>query len=379
LAQVASALCLGPVCIMLSLRGWSDVSSSELSAFVSGTHPRLGRDSSVLHLARRAGDDVLRIIAGYVLRPARPGLIAQGASLRWLDMDARKCSRSFTESNDDSAAVSTISAVAVDWTHKQALTGLENGSLRLWDLDLGVCIKPLVGHVSGSSITNVDVDWASRVALSCSCDNTIKLWDMDTGLCIRSFDGHTKSVQAMSADWERRRILSGSEDCQLKLWDIDTGACIWSIDAPKHNVHEVVADWTKGQALTAGGDCVKLWDLSTGMEVRRFAGEGKTCTFAHTRHVAVNWSWRMVLTDTFDTACCLNTLRLWELDTSRCLMSFMGPFGSVYSIAVDWENKEVLTSGKEGLKLWDMEQGASLQLQDDFATKGDHRMVLLKC
>jgi len=185
------------------------------------------------------------------------------------------------------------------------------------------------------------------------------------------------AVHAISVDWKHRRLLSGSQDCQLKLWELDSGACVWSIDAPEHKFHEIVADWERGQALSAGGDCVKLWDLMTGMEVRRFAGEGKT-SIAQTRSFAVNWAQRVVLTDSYDSACNLNTMRLWEIDTSRCITSFMGPFGFVWSVAVDWESKEVLTSGDEGLNLWDLDRGSGIELGEGLATKGGaHRAVVL--
>jgi len=204
------------------------------------------------------------------------------------------------------------------------------------------------------------------------------MWNLDTGVCTQTFSGHTMSVHAISADWNRRRVLSGALDCKIKLWDVDTGSCDWSIDVPDHKVHEIVADWERGQALTGGGDCIKLWDVFSGMEVRRFAGEGKSMKHAQSRSFAVNWMRRMVLTDSFDTACNLNTLRLWELDTSRCIMSFMGPFGFVWSVAVDWENKEVMTSGEQGLQLWSLGSGASIQLGKGLAADtGDHRAVVL--
>lgn len=86
-----------------------------------------------------------------------------------------------------------------------------------------------------------------------------------------------------------------------------------------------------------------------------------------------------MLTNSFNSACNLNTLRLWDLDKNRCITNFMGPFSCVWAVAVDWEKKEVLTSGDEGLKLWDLEVGAAIEAGESFVDKGEHRAVIMSC
>jgi hypothetical protein len=72
---------------------------------------------------------------------------------------------------------------------KCALTGSNDTTVRLWDVETGHCLRVLEGH-------NGDVNyvvWSAdeRHPLSCSDDRTVRLWNLETGSCVRVLEGHT--------------------------------------------------------------------------------------------------------------------------------------------------------------------------------------------
>jgi WD40 repeat protein len=62
-----------------------------------------------------------------------------------------------------------------------------------------------------------------RRVLSGSDDKTLRLWDIDRGAELRRFEGHDDRVNAIVVLPDGRRALSGSDDRTLPLWDIESG------------------------------------------------------------------------------------------------------------------------------------------------------------
>jgi len=50
------------------------------------------------------------------------------------------------------------------------------------------------------------------LALSGSKDGTLKLWDVSSGRCLRTFEGHTQPDVRVSLSVDSQRALSGSTD-----------------------------------------------------------------------------------------------------------------------------------------------------------------------
>ena len=62
-----------------------------------------------------------------------------------------------------------------------------------------------------------------QYALSGSDDKTIKLWDVETGGEVRTLSGHIYQVWSVAFGPDGRYALSGSYDRTMRLWNIETG------------------------------------------------------------------------------------------------------------------------------------------------------------
>ena len=80
-------------------------------------------------------------------------------------------------------------------------------------------IVPQLGHSRG--VNSVAI--SGKTALSGGDDGTLKLWDLATGLKIRTFEGHSGKVTSVAISPNGKTALSGSDDGTLKLWDLATG------------------------------------------------------------------------------------------------------------------------------------------------------------
>ena len=109
--------------------------------------------------------------------------------------------------------------------------------------------RTLSGHEY--SVNSVAVTPDGRFAISGSDDNTLKVWDLDTGKEMTTLKGHTGSVLSVAVTPDSRFAISGSDDNTLKVWDLNTGEEIASFTG-EGSLH-ACAVAPDGKTVIAGG------------------------------------------------------------------------------------------------------------------------------
>ncbi|MEQ9236608.1 MAG: pentapeptide repeat-containing protein [Coleofasciculus sp. E2-BRE-01] len=54
-------------------------------------------------------------------------------------------------------------------------------------------------------------------------DQTVKIWELETGRLIRTLRGHSDAISSVAISPDGKRIASSSDDKTVKLWDFETG------------------------------------------------------------------------------------------------------------------------------------------------------------
>ena len=154
------------------------------------------------------------------------------------------------------------------------LIGLTNkGDTILWDISTGNVIRTFSGFNTATSLS-ISPD-GKYLFLINSDNNTILLWDIFSGQLIRTFSGHTEHISLASFNHDGSRILSKSLRNNFKLWDILTGQEILSIT---HSGHIYLMDFSsdENKIVSSGGvypgSNIILWDVSTGKKTYTFSG-----------------------------------------------------------------------------------------------------------
>lgn len=89
---------------------------------------------------------------------------------------------------------------------------------------------------------------------SCSTDKTIRLWDVQTGVCIRKFKGHTSFVNSCQpARRGPQLICSGSDDGTVRIWDQRKKDAVNKFECT-YQVTSVTFNDTSEQILSGGID-----------------------------------------------------------------------------------------------------------------------------
>jgi WD40 repeat protein len=107
------------------------------------------------------------------------------------------------------------------------------------------------------------------VAVSGSDDGTVRVWDLETGALVgRPFTGHTAAVRAVAVtELQSRSVaISASNDHSVQIWDLETGAVIRKpITNRIATVHTVAVIQLKGHPVAILGSdngSVSVWDLA---------------------------------------------------------------------------------------------------------------------
>lgn len=240
--------------------------------------------------------------------------------------------------------------ISVHFQDELVATGSIDHTIRVYNFSNGeaFCLKHHEDWVN-----NVKVDTNSRTLLSGSDDCTVVLWDLDTRKIIREFIGHVGHVQqvlGLPADFEPDEDPATAGQDPTETMSVSSGHS--SSPAPLHpdSGHsdpelDLRASYGPGfvdqpdrplparYILSGGLDAsLKLWDSSTGRVIRNQWG-----------HLEGIWSvecdsLRMV------TGANDSLVKTWDPRSGRCTGTFAGHTGPVTSVAV---SDALMASGSE--------------------------------
>lgn len=218
-----------------------------------------------------------------------------------------------------------INAITISADGSCALTSSEDGTVRLWDLLTAKCLQ-----------TITDDTWPHSNLLALSADGkyavlgfdpwsekaTLQLWDVRAGHRIRDFEttvseyGEPQSVAAVAISPDAKYLLSGGDYGTLNLWDVATGKLLRNLHGLRGPVRFVQFN-PDGKRCTAADNC----------QVREFDIDSGVCVEATTVDDPDNNSKISQVTVSADGNNALfgsshGELRLWEVNTGRCLRTF---------------------------------------------------------
>jgi WD40 repeat protein len=93
---------------------------------------------------------------------------------------------------------------------RYALSGSEEGALKLWEVETGRCLQTFAGEGIGTVATSPD----GRFALTGSADGYLRLYEAASGRCLRTFRGHRFGVSCVCISPDGRFALSGEGGAQ---------------------------------------------------------------------------------------------------------------------------------------------------------------------
>lgn len=282
------------------------------------------------------------------------------------------------------AHAAPILSVAISPTGRQALSGSEDGTVRVFDLETGDEVQKLIGH--SGPVTSVHYVSGGRSAITGSQDSSIRKWNVeDSGKQISSQAFGSVRCLAPFADGETRVVgwlgpnlyvgpFNGSgareccnypsstptclqlardgRTCAVGYWD--HSIIVWNINGDgtklcdlKGHTGPVLAlaispDGTR--VISASADAtLKLWDIVAKQEIATLTGHA-----SYVSCVAILPDGRHAVSGGSD-----RTIRVWPLNGSSEQKSSANSAAPITSIAVTPDGQHAVTGNARGeLQLW---------------------------
>ena len=257
------------------------------------------------------------------------------------DLESGRCINTLEGHNN------SVYSVCISITGKRALSGSADNTVKIWDLESGRCINTLEGHTD--TVWGVCISIDRKLALSGSADNTVKIWDLVSGRCINTLEGHTNFVLSVCISQDGKRALSGSYDNTVKIWDLESGRCINTLEGHTDTVVSVCISIDGKRALSGSSDnTVKIWDLESGRCINTLEGHNN-----YVESVCISQDGKQALSGSSD-----NTVKIWDLESGRCINTLEGHNNYVWSVCISQDGKRALSGSYDNtVKVWDIDSG----------------------
>ncbi len=122
------------------------------------------------------------------------------------------------------------------------------------------------GHTG--SILTLAISPDGRFLVSGGQDSTVKIWDLRTGNILRTLYGHNAKITSVAISPDSRFIASAADDGTARLWDVYGGHGMRDLSGHANLIGSVAFASGGSQVLTASTDVIKIWETSTGKELR---------------------------------------------------------------------------------------------------------------
>jgi WD40 repeat protein len=105
--------------------------------------------------------------------------------------------------------------------NNRILSAASDETLRLWHPGAENSATHCIITSRAFGIKAIAITADGRRAITGSEDHTLGVWDLEQGRLQGVLEGHTDCVTSVAVTADGRRVISGSDDHNLKIWDPD--------------------------------------------------------------------------------------------------------------------------------------------------------------
>lgn len=224
----------------------------------------------------------------------------------------------------------------------------DDGTITIWDLHSSNKPKTFQNRATSYPDLSFFVSRDSRLVVCCDDANRTYLYNTETGEVVAVLPGHLVSLAANMDGADRGTFLVTPIDGGMELHDAQTGKVNRRITDPMDLQSELstalfMAD--RGLALLGRNDgTIELWDVVSGVELRKFAAfEGRVNSA-----VFVSPAGKRAIATSPN-----GTVRVLDLEVGLVLSVLRGHTGPVVNVATSRDGSLAVTQGNENtVRLW---------------------------
>lgn len=290
-----------------------------------------------------------------------------------------------------------VTAVVMVASGRRALSGSDDGTIRVWNLESGTNERTIRCHPPARPLEAFLTGESGRQQLVQGILN----WMEEFGL-----DGPAGGVSALAATSNGERVVAGFQNGRLKVWSLDTGDGEYLPEKHEDQVTAVALTADGRHAVSCSSFAMKLWDLESRTQLRAYGADHSPTRFPGAfnavaltedgRRAIVGRDlvlevWNLETGEIEDTltgharrpgplaqwsgkvrAVVLpsggrravsggddRTIKIWDLVSGEVVHTLEGHEGDVEAIAIVSHGRRAVSGASDGtLRVWDLETGS---------------------
>lgn len=229
-------------------------------------------------------------------------------------------------------------------------------SIRLWDIENGVCLQELVGHLA--EVKAMAFSSSGRMVASIGWNqHTIYLWQVNKRELHKKFKCPLGDIQNIAFTPDDQIIILVSEGDTTSIWDVEKAERLRVVEACPEDIWKNTAFSPDGRVVSVlDGKTSGLWETESGKCLR--GAETEEINWSSSLAIALSNDGQMIAEGWAD-----GTLRLWNVGSGECLWRITVPSEPIIeSIAFSFDGQMVAVGGDHDVSLWDVKTGKCLNV-----------------
>ena len=158
-----------------------------------------------------------------------------------------------------------IAAIALSPDSTKLATAGEDWVVRLWDVGTGKYLNGLKGHPGAVNAVTFSPDGK----ILASAGSRLRLWDADTGELLHADHEDLGSIDRLVFSPDGKILAgAGGWDRAVHLWNVNTRTLQKTPKGHTGEVQDIAFSSDSSTLVSAGHDALRLWDVSTGTELK---------------------------------------------------------------------------------------------------------------
>lgn len=246
-----------------------------------------------------------------------------------------------------------ITQVLLTPSGTEAISSSDDGTARVWDLEIGDCMLLLEGHTG--SIGSMSVTADGSLLVTASEDGTARAYELEKGQCLRVLAAHKGPISCMTIDPFGRFVCTGGVDMTLRIWDLVSAAAIHILRLSAPTSSMALSSCTKKLLVCCNDGSVHLIDIAQGACLVKM--EGHTARVIGS-HLFVDG--KRALTASED-----GSIKVWSVRSGRLVRQMEGHKGPIDAFKVSNDDSVAISGSDDGTaRVWDLKSGVCLKVLD---------------
>ena len=228
----------------------------------------------------------------------------------------------------------SVNSVIVTSDDHFVLTASDDGTIKVWNLKIGKCIRTFQ---EGGQVYSLAVTPDSRFAISASDDRTVKIWAMENGQLLHTFEREKETPYMVAVTPDSRFVIATYWPNILKVWELEGKHLIRTIESPQ--------TFWPSVAVTPDG---------------RFAfyiSDDTTTQLPPSNNSNPAWHRSYTSADGFRSRF---TLKMWRPEQGLHV-DFLGQPTDLNNVIVTPDNRFVICASNDMVSVWDLKSGQQVK------------------